>query len=189
MKKILACLLLSICTGAIGAEVAGVKLADTAKMGATDLVLNGAGLRNKFVFKVYVLGLYLPAKKTSAADVLSSPGPKRIQIQMLRDVDAAEFGEALEEGIKANHSQTEVAALASRLAVLNALMKEIKEAKTGMVILLDWIPGAGTQVTIANQPRGKPIEGEDFYRALLRIWLGDNPVQADLKKGMLGQGG
>jgi hypothetical protein len=35
--------------------------------------------------------------------------------------------------------------------------------------------------------RGKPIQGEDFYRALMRIWLGDKPVDGDLKQGMLGQ--
>ena len=74
-------------------------------------------------------------------------------------------------------------------AVLTGLMNEIKEAKTGLAIDLDWLPGAGTQVTIAGQPRGKPIAGEDFYRALLKIWLGDNPVSSDLKKSLLGQGG
>jgi hypothetical protein len=36
--------------------------------------------------------------------------------------------------------------------------------------------------------RGEPIPGEDFYAALLKIWLGEKPVDADLKKAMLGQG-
>lgn len=188
MRKFLAGMLLLICTGAFGAEVAGVKLAEGAKSGSSDLVLNGAGLRTKVFFKVYVVGLYVPAKKASAAEVLSSSGPKRIEIHMMRDVDADDFSEALEKGIKDNHTEAEFKGFAPRVATLNAVVKEIKEAKTGMVILLDWIPGAGTQVTIDNQPRGKPIEGEDFYRALLRIWLGDNPVQADLKKALLGQG-
>jgi hypothetical protein len=58
-----------------------------------------------------------------------------------------------------------------------------------MVIALDWVPGTGTQVVIDNQPHGKPIPGEDFYRALLRIWIGDKPVSGDLKKALLGQGG
>lgn len=189
MKKFLAGLLMLVCAQAYGAEVAGVKLADTVKSGAADLVLNGAGLRTKVFFKVYVAGLYLPAKKSSAAEILSGNGPKRIAIHMLRDVDAGEFGEALEKGIKENHSEAEFAGFATRITALNAMMKEIKEAKTGMEILLDWIPGTGTLVTIDNQPRGKPIPGEDFYRALLRIWLGDNPAQTDLRKAMLGQGG
>lgn len=189
MKKLLAGLLILVCAQAYGAEVAGVKFADTVKSGAAELVLNGAGLRTRVFFKVYVAGLYLPAKKNSSAEILAGSGPKRIAIHMLRDVDAEDFSEALEKGIKDNHSEAELAGFATRIAALNAVMKQIKEAKTGMVILLDWIPGTGTRITIDNQPRGNAIPGEDFYNALLRIWLGDNPAQADLKKAMLGQGG
>ena len=50
---------------------------------------------------------------------------------------------------------------------------------------LDWT-GAATQLVVNGKPAGKPIAGEDFYRALLRIWLGDKPVQNDLKKSLLG---
>jgi hypothetical protein len=77
-------------------------------------------------------------------------------------------------------------ALEPRIAQLVAIMAEMKVAKEGMAITLDWIPGSGTQVTVAGKPSGKPIEGEDFYRALLRIWLGEKPVQDDLKKALLG---
>lgn len=188
MKKVLASLLFLASASAFGAEVAGVKVAETARSGATDLVLNGAGLRTKVFFKVYVLGLYLPAKKAAAAHILAGVGPKRVAIHMMRDVDATEFGEPLRQGISDNHSEAETKAFAPRLGVLVSLMSEVKTAKTGMVILLDWIPGAGTQVVIDNQPRGAPIAGEDFYRALLRIWLGDNPISGDLKKALLGQG-
>ena len=80
-------------------------------------------------------------------------------------------------------------ALAPRVALLTGIMSEMKEANIGLSIDLDWLPGAGTQVTIGGQPSGKPIAGEDFYRALLRIWLGDDPVQGDLRKSLLGQGG
>ena len=193
MKNLLVFLVLLACAfarvDASGAEVVGVKVADSAKSGAAELVLNGAGLRSKLFFKVYVLGLYLPAKKATAAEVLAAPGPKRILIHMLRTVDAQEFGEALEKGINENHTEAEAKALAPRLAVLIGLMKEVKETKEGMEILLDWVPGAGTQVTIDGQPRGNPIPGEDFYRALLRIWVGEHPVSDDLKSALLGKAG
>jgi hypothetical protein len=77
-------------------------------------------------------------------------------------------------------------ALEPRIAELSAIMGELKEAKKGMAILLDWQPGAGTVVAVDGKTRGKPIPGEDFYRALLRIWLGERPVQDDLKKALLG---
>jgi hypothetical protein len=105
---------------------------------------------------------------------------------MLRNVDADEFAKALVDGMRPNHDEATMKALEPRIAQLNAIMAGIKEAKKGMAIALDWVPGAGTQVTIDGKAAGKPIEGEDFYRALLRIWLGDKPVQDDLKKSLLG---
>jgi len=64
-------------------------------------------------------------------------------------------------------------------------MAQIGEAKKGMAIALDWT-GGGTILVVNGKPAGKPIAGEDFYKALLRIWIGDKPVQDDLKKSLLG---
>jgi hypothetical protein len=104
---------------------------------------------------------------------------------MLRDVGADQFSDALADGIKANQSESEARALEPRVKALGATMAEIKEAKKGMTIALDW-NGTATQVLVEGKPAGRPIEGDDFYRALLRIWLGDKPVQDDLKKALLG---
>ena len=167
------------------AEVAGVKLPDKAQVEARELVLNGAGLRMRLFFKVYVIGLYLGEKKRDAAAVLATPGPKRVLIHMLRDVGAETFSEALVEGLKANHSEADYRALEPRVKQLEAIMAEVKEAKKGMDIALDW-SGAATRVAIRGKPVGEAIPGEDFYRALLRIWLGEHPVQDDVKSGLLG---
>jgi Chalcone isomerase-like len=167
------------------AEVAGVKVEDRTRVADSDLALNGAGVRTRLFFQVYAIGLYLPQKGSTAGAILAQPGPKRVAIHMLRDVGADTFTEALAEGIRANHSEAEVKALEPRIRELSALMAEIKEAKKGMAIALDWT-GAGTQLVVQGTPAGKPIAGEDFYRALLRIWLGDKPVQDDLKKALLG---
>jgi hypothetical protein len=188
MRSLLVLLLACCFVSANAAEVAGVRIDETARVAGADLKLNGAGLRSKAIFKVYAIGLYLQDKQTTPAAILSAPGPKRAHLHMLRNVDAADFSEALADGVKDNHSEAEVKALAPRLAVLVALMNEIKEAKTGLAIDLDWIPASGTQVTIGGQARGRPIAGEDFYQALLRIWLGERPVSSDLKKALLGQG-
>jgi hypothetical protein len=167
------------------AEVAGVKIDDKAQVSDSDVVLNGAGLRTRLFFQVYAIGLYLPQKSSTPATILAQPGPKRVAIHMLRDVGADTFTEALADGIRANHSEAEAKALEPRIKELAALMAEIKEAKKGMAITLDWT-GAGTQLLVQGKPAGRPIEGEDFYRALLRIWLGEKPVQDDLKKALLG---
>jgi chalcone isomerase-like protein len=169
----------------MAAEVQGVKLEDTTQVESRDLVLNGAGLRKRFIFKVYVMGLYLPEKKTDAAGAIALPGPKRAAIHMLRDVGAEQFTEALVEGLRANHSAADFQKLEPRVKELADVMAEIGEAKKGMAIALDWT-GSETRVLVNGKPAGKPIAGEDFYRALLRIWLGEHPVQDDLKKALLG---
>jgi hypothetical protein len=171
---------------AVAAEIAGVTVEERAKLGTTELRLNGAGIRTRIVFKVYVGALYLPEKKSAAAEVLALKGAKRVSMTMLRDLTARQLADALEDGIRANHSESELAALKGRTDALAALMREIGSAKEKTVITLDFLPDAGTQVTVNGAVKGKPIPGEDFYSALLRIWLGDKPVDADLKKAMLG---
>ena len=175
-------LLMCLAMPVAAAEVAGVKVDDKARVGNTELALAGAGLRKRVFFNVYVIGLYVQDRK---ADPVAQPGPKRVQIHMLRDVGAETFMEALAEGIKANHSEAEVKALEPRMKQLGATIAEVKEARKGMGIALDW-NGKATQVLVDTKPVGQPIDGEDFYRALLKIWLGDKPVQDDLKKALLG---
>ena len=181
-SRLLFSVLLALAASAHAAEVAGVKIDDKVRVADTELSLTGAGLRKRVFFQVYAIGLYVRDRK---ADPISQPGPKRVQIHMLRDVGADPFIDALSEGIKENHSEAEAKALEPRVKALGATIAEIKEAKKGMTIALDW-NGSATQVLVDGKPAGRPIEGEDFYRALLRIWLGDKPVQDDLKKALLG---
>jgi hypothetical protein len=54
-------------------------------------------------------------------------------------------------------------------------------------VLIDWLPENGTRLTVNGQVKGKDIAGEDFYKALLKIWLGNKPVQDDLKQALLGK--
>jgi hypothetical protein len=176
-------LLMALALPASAAEVAGVKIDDKASVAGADLLLKGAGLRKFFFLDVYALGLYVADPK---ADPIAQGGAKRVAIHMLRDVDADTFAKALVDGMRPNHDEATMKGLEPRIAQLNAIMAQNKEAKKGMAIALDWIPGAGTQVTIDGKAAGKPIEGEDFYRALLRIWVGEKPVQDDLKKALLG---
>jgi len=182
----LCCALLALAAfTANGAEVAGVRLDDKTQVESRELVLNGAGLRRRIIFNVYVIGLYLPEKKSDPAAILALAGPKRAAIHMLRDVGAEQFTDALVEGLRENHSEADYKALEPRVKELAGIFAEIKEAKKGMVIALDWT-GAATRLMVNGKPTGKPISGEDFYRALLRIWLGDKPVQGDLKRSLLG---
>jgi Chalcone isomerase-like len=168
------------------AELEGVKLEPTAQLGGASLQLNGAGLRTRAFFKVYVAALYVPQKSSDAATLLAQKGPRRVLITMLRNVDADSFAAALNDGLKANHSAAQLAGWQSQIDGLNASLKAVGEARKGDVIRIEFTPDAGTRVLVNGQPRGAAMPGEDFLTALLRIWLGDKPADDGLKKGLLG---
>lgn len=174
----------AVCAQAQPVEVEGVKLEPTAQVGGAALQLNGAGLRKRAIFKVYVAGLYVPQKSADAAALLAQKGPRRISITMLRDVDADSFSGALNDGLRANHTEAQVAGFKAQIDTLNANLKAVGEAKKGDVIHFEYLPESGTRVTVNGQARGNAIPGEDFFTAVLRIWIGDKPVDADLKKGI-----
>ncbi len=167
-------------------EVAGVEVPESVTLHNDDtpLVLNGAGVRRKFFFKIYVGALYLPQKVHSAEAVFAQTGPKRVRMHFLYDeVPRAKLVKAWEEGFAANQDAATLARLRERLDRFNALFPDVKR---GDVIDLDYVPERGTEVWINNSLAGS-IEGADFQRALLAVWLGAEPADAALRDAMLGK--
>jgi hypothetical protein len=188
MKNLLIALVaLLTFTSAHALEVAGVKFDDKVRISSSEAMVNGAGLRKKAFFKVYALALYLPEKQGDAEGALAARGAKRVAISLLRDLSAQQFVDALHEGIEKNHSEAEMAALKDRVRQFSEAMLSIGEAKTGTSVLIDWVPDSGTRLTVNGQARGGDIAGDDFYKALLKIWIGSKPVQDDLKQALLGK--
>lgn len=189
LKQILAISALALCLtqGVAAAELEGVRLADTARVteGGAELRLNGAGVRTRFLFRVYVGALYLSAKTAAANAVINNADAKRIALYLLRELSSEQLFGALEDGLKNNHSADDLARLDARVKQLRAIFEAVKVAKPGDVIFIDYLPEQGTRITVNNSVKGV-IPGADFNRALLRIWLGDSPADADLKKGLLG---
>jgi hypothetical protein len=105
---------------------------------------------------------------------------------MLRDVDAESFAKALNDGLRDNHTEAQFVAMKPQIDALNANLKAVGEVKKGDVIHFEYVPDAGTRVTLNDTPRGSVIAGEDFFTSVLRIWLGDKPVDGNLKKAMIG---
>jgi len=167
-------------------ELEGQKFEPTVEVGGQTLTLNGVGLRRRAIFKVYVAGLYVPQKSSSAAPLISDKGSRRVALRMLRDVDADSFIDSLKDGLKNNLSEAQLSALQPQVDALAATLKSIGEAKKGDAINFDYTPDGGTRITVNGQPRGTPIPGAEFFSAMLRIWLGEKPADESLKKGMLG---
>lgn len=169
------------------AEVAGVKLEETVKVAGKELKLNGAGVRTRFVVKVYVLALYLSEKKDSAAGVLDSSGPRRFTLTMMREVTGDELGQAFMAGITANTDKAERSKFVNQLAQFGDAFVNIPQAKKGDVVTVDWVPDTGTVMHFNGKPQGEPMKDIAFYNAILKIWLGDKPVDSSLKPALLGK--
>ncbi len=166
-------------------EVAGVKLPDTAQVGSANLQLNGAGIRTKFFFKIYVGALYLPQKQTLAEAVIADEREHRVALYIKHELSSGKLFNAFNEAIEANHTPAELAALNTQIKQMVQIFDSVKEVKPGDVITLDYLPAAGTVISVNGTARGT-IAGAAFNRALLKIWLGNKPAQDDLKKEMLG---
>lgn len=167
------------------AELAGVIIEDqvTAENGET-LMLNGAGLREKFWVDVYVGSLYLVNKSDNVAEILSTPNASRMQMDFIhKEVASKKLIKAWNEGFSKNQPSKNLIALQDRIDQFNSFFKQ--NAVANDQFILDYVPGKGTTVIKNNTVLGL-IPGEDFKNALLEIWLGNFPADKSLKLGLLG---
>lgn len=168
-------------------EVANVAFGDHVTVAGQQLTLNGAGLRTRFIFNVYTIGLYLPVKTSSAAVALAEPGAKRIRFVMQHTVTAGELVDAFDAALRANNSEAALQAIGGRLDRFKKLLTGLGGARKGSEYLLDYVPGVGTHLTIDGVVQDAPIPGADLFEALMRAWLGPRPVQENLKEALLGK--
>jgi hypothetical protein len=170
-------------------EIEGVKIDDTAVLssGGPELVLNGAGVRHKLAFiEVYIGSLYLQKKNSDSAAIFADPGPKRVSMHFLiNEVTADYLIASMNNALAANLAPYEIALIEKRVRDLNIMMSSLKVINKGSVVLLDYIPEVGTRVTVNGEEK-LTIPGEDFFRAMLNIWIGNKPVDGRLRNRMLG---
>lgn len=191
MKLLKSCLLAAAVVLAMPAAfaqvtVAGVKYDETLDVRGAKLHLNGAGVRYKAIFKVYTAGLYLTRKSNTPDEALTAPGAKRISITMLRDIDSGELGKLFTRGVEDNMEKAAFSKLIPGLVRMSQLFTDIKGLKTGDTFTIDWVPGAGTVITVKGVQQGDPFKEPEFFNALLRIWLGPAPADWKLKEALLG---
>ena len=163
--------------------------AGDARVDGTALQLNGVGLRAAFIYKVYLAGLYLPTRAATGADVFAETGPKRVQVRMLMDGPSDEFAKAFTGGIAKRTPAAQVAAMKDRIAAFDRTLRSVGNVKKGDVVNLDYAPAVGLTMSVNGKAVGAPVPGADLYAALLNIFVGDRPVDAKMKAGMLGAAG
>ncbi|MGB9234422.1 MAG: chalcone isomerase family protein [Terriglobales bacterium] len=173
--------LASICN-LYAAELAGVSMPDTVQVGRTSLVLNGMGLRTKYMVKVYVAGLYLTQKSADPGAILKADEPKRIVLQFMRSVSKNQMAEAFDESFRDNAPDAE----RTMKADIDRMLGALEPLKEGDQMIFTCVPGMGTTFAINGKER-LVIDGPSFGQALFSVWLGPKPPTAALKKGLLGQ--
>jgi len=185
--KLRICLLISglvFSSASAAREVAGVVLPESIQIpdNATALHLNGAGIRKKVFFKIYVAGLYLPVAQTTPNAIFELSGPKRVHMHFLyKEVEQEKLIKGWQEGFRNNLDDAGFEKQAPRLTKFNSLFRTMKR---GEVIDLDYLPKVGTRVWLNGELQGQ-VEGADFYAALLKVWLGESPADANLKDAFL----
>ncbi len=171
---------------AVAVELAGVPFEDRVSVDGKPLQLNGAGIRYKAVFKVYAAGLYLEKKANTPEAVWTQPGPKRMSITMLRDIDSAELGKLFSRGMEDNMEKGTFSRLVPGVMRMSQVFTNHKTLKAGETFVLDWIPGTGMRLTVKGVQEGEPFREPEFFEALMRIWLGAKPADWQLKDALLG---
>ena len=176
--------LLSASAMAATIDLAGVKVEDSAVVGGAKLPLNGAGIRVKFL-KIYVGELFVGKKVHTLQELIAAPGPKRLKMTFLREVDSSAFGKLLTRGVQDNVAKDQFSRMVPGLIRMGEMFGSIKSLGPGDVVTDDWIPGTGLVVTVNGKVQGEPITDPEFFQGLMSIWFGPNPGDWKLKDAML----
>ena len=164
------------------ASLAGVTLPASQQVAGKTLVLNGLGLRTKFMVKVYVAGLYLEEKSSDANAIIKADAPKRIVLQFVHGASKSQMADAFTESFNDNTPD----AMKTMKPDIDKLLGAIDAVKVGDQMVFTYIPGTGTTFAQGGQDK-VTIPGAPFGQVMFSVWLGPKPPTADCKKGMLGQ--
>jgi len=182
MRQFLILAFLFLFAAPVGAKtLEGVTMPDSVQVNGKSLVLNGMGLRKKFVVKVYVAGLYLPAKESDPAKNHGADTERELNMQFIYEVEKEKVCRAWNDGLK-NNSPDKAAALKGQFDKLCTYMATMGE---GDKVNFSYVPGQGTTVSVNGAAKGT-IPGKEFADAMFACWIGPNPPSADFKQGLLG---
>jgi Chalcone isomerase-like len=169
-------------------DVSGIKIDEKAKVAGADLVLNGSGIRYAFggFVRVYVASLYLPQKRASAQEIAAIKAPRRVQLNLLREVSSDDFAKGFMGGLRSNLVGADKVKHFDSLQKLGAIFGQIPALKKGDVVLVDSVVGTGTTILVNGKRVGDVFPDETFFDAILAIWIGQSPIDKTLKPVLLG---
>lgn len=181
------CALAPAITAHAAVELAGQRIDEAVDVAGTRLSLNGAGTRFAAIVRVYNAALYTSRKVGSIEELIAAPGPKRMAISMLREMDSADLGKRFTRGVEDNLPRAELSKVVPGLIRMGQIFSEHKKLMPRETFTIDWIPGTGTIISVKGRQQGEPFKEPEFFGALMSIWLGKSPADARLKELLLGR--
>jgi hypothetical protein len=171
-------------------DVSGVVLPERARPegGGADLRLMGGGVFRFFFLRYYVCGLYAMPDLSGAAAILASDAPRRIHLVALRRITSFEFLWGLDQGLADNLDEAGAAALREPLDQVRATIRSIGAIARGERVSIDYVPRAGTSILVDERRHGQDLAGKALNDALMRVWIGERPLDTSLKNALLGGG-
>lgn len=170
---------------AMAAEIEGVSFEDRIEVAGVPLTVNGTGLREVYIVKTWVAALYTPAPIRSAQALIADRGPRRLAITLLADVSIDRVGRGILDAIRRNHDPILLASIDAQIQAFVAALRAIGPTQAGDTLVLDLADGS-TRLYFNGMIVGEPITGLLFRDALLRAFVGDEPVDVGLRQGLLG---
>lgn len=167
-------------------EVEGFRFDPTLRLGGQELVLNGVGVRRRFFVPVYVAALYVPQRSSDPEVLLTQRGPRRMAMRFVREVEAELFMTSLDVGMRRHYTTQQLEAWRDQWRTLTTVISTMVLARRSDHVTWDYTPQEGARVMQNSVARVPSMPGEDFYNAVLRVWLGPQPADEDLKRGLLG---
>jgi Chalcone isomerase-like len=167
--------------------VGGVRYEPEITVGGRKLVLSGAGIRFRAIFKVYAAGFYAPTKLTKNEEALRADTPKRMHLVALRNVGGDDFGKLFSRAMEANASREEFAKNISNVVRMGQIFADARNFAEKDVIIVDYVPGTGTNITHRGKQMGEVFKEPDFHTLMMKIWFGPKPVDDQLRRALLGE--
>ncbi|WP_127999062.1 chalcone isomerase family protein [Piscinibacter defluvii] len=180
-------LALALAAGSADAAPTATRFDPAVEVQGSKLQLNGAGTRYRAIFKVYDMALYTTKKVATSAELLTLPGPKRLQFVALRELPGTDLGRLFLKGMGDNATREQV----QRHTLASTRLIEVFSGRSKMMpgesFAMEFVPGKGTTFYILGKPQGEPVGDDEFFSMVLRIWFGESPADPLLKDALLGQ--
>lgn len=186
---LLACTTLLLGFSALSAplDVGGAKVEESLTIYNNTLLLNGAGLISNGKSPSYVVQIYAKQKFKSLDELLAAPGPKRLVLTAVKEVDTGPIVKMFNRSVDETAGKSDRAKLIPSLMSIGEVFNANRVLKPGDVMTMDWVPISGMVIYLGGKLQGQPYRDAELFKAAMWVWMGEFPADAKVKDALLGR--